>query len=151
MTTSIRSGSTAASASSAAAARTERSLACSSSAAMCLPRRPNFSTITCSGMPLRAPTSAAVIQRSGRYDAVAVSETRTRRSLIRRLEDAPDDPRKLLLDVRGHCTVAPEDVAHAEELSGGHQRPGGDLRVDRTELAALHRFAQALDVALGHL
>src|SRR6266516_981774 len=116
MTTSSASGSTPASASSVSAARTERSLTCSSSAAMCFPRSPNFSTITCSGMPLRSATSAAVIQRSGRYDA-----------------------------------VAPEDVPHAEELSGGHQRPGGHLRVDLAELAARHRLAQSLDVALGEL
>ena len=66
MTTSISPGSTPLSASSASAARTDRSLTCSSSAAMCLPRRPNFSTITCSGIPLRSATSAAVIHRSGR-------------------------------------------------------------------------------------
>jgi len=76
MTTSIDAGSVPVSSSSASAARTERSLTCSPSAAMCLPRRPNFSTITDSGMLLRAATSAAGIQRSGRYAAVAASETR---------------------------------------------------------------------------
>ena len=39
---------------------------CSSSAATCFPRRPNFSTSTDSGMPLAAAISAAGIQRSGR-------------------------------------------------------------------------------------
>ena len=76
MSTSTSPGSTPASASSASPARTERSLTCSSSAAMCLPRRPNFSTITPSGMPLAAATSAALITRSGRYEAVATTPTR---------------------------------------------------------------------------
>ncbi len=66
MTTSIVPGSTPDSASSASAARTERSLTCSSSAAMCFLRSPNFSTTTSSAIPLSAATSAAVIQRSGR-------------------------------------------------------------------------------------
>ena len=48
------------------AAATDMSLTCSSAAAMCFPRRPNFSTITSSGIPLASPTSAAVIHRSGR-------------------------------------------------------------------------------------
>ena len=59
------------------------SLTCSSSAAMCLPRSANFSTSTCSGTPLAMATSAAGIQRSGRYAAVAASETRVTRPSTR--------------------------------------------------------------------
>ncbi len=66
MTTSISAGSIAFSPSRRDAAATDMSLTCSSAAAMCLPRRPNFSTITCSGIPLAAPISAALIQVSGR-------------------------------------------------------------------------------------
>src|SRR5213592_2278743 len=51
MTTSIVFGSTPVSVSRASAARTDRSLTCSSAAAMCFPRSPNLSTITCSGIP----------------------------------------------------------------------------------------------------
>jgi len=42
------------------------SLTCSSGAAMCLPRRPNFSTTISSGIEVSSAISAAVIQRSGR-------------------------------------------------------------------------------------
>src|SRR6266550_475355 len=68
-----------------------------------------------------------------------------------RLENAADDARELLLNVLGNLAVPPEDVAHAEELAGGHQCPGGDLGVDVAELATRDRVAQALDVALGEL
>src|SRR5260221_4053064 len=141
MTTSIAAGSNSVSASSASAARTERALTCSSGAAMCLPRRPNFSTITCSGMPERPETSAAVSHRSGRYEAVASRPTRLipapapakpapalpvrlRRAYgsCLRLEDAADDPRQLVGDALGHrSAVAPEDPAHADHLADPHQ------------------------------
>ena len=48
------------------AASTDMSLTCSSGAAMCFPRNPNFWRITCSGMELASETSAALIQFSGR-------------------------------------------------------------------------------------
>ena len=51
----------------------------SSGAALCFPRSPNFSTITLSGIAGAAPISAAVIHRSGRYEAVASSPARLTR------------------------------------------------------------------------
>jgi hypothetical protein len=45
---------------------TARSDTCSSAAARCFPRTPNFSTTTLSGIPLASAISAAVITRSGR-------------------------------------------------------------------------------------
>src|SRR6266487_4476238 len=124
MTTSMSAGSKPVSSRRDCAALTERSLTCSSSAAMCLPRSPNFSITTFSGMPLRSPTSAAVIHRSGRYPAVAASDT-----LVTYLQDAANDARELLLDVHRHLAVAPEDEAHAEQLARRHERPRGDLGI----------------------
>ena len=66
MTTSMSAGSIAFWPSRRDAASTDMSLTCSSAPAMCFPRRPNFSRITCSGIPLAPAISAALIQVSGR-------------------------------------------------------------------------------------
>src|SRR5882672_8131371 len=167
MTTSISFGSTPLSVSRVSAARTERSDTCSSSAAMCLPRRPNFSTITSSGMPDRSATSAAVIHRSGRYEAVATSPTFltvcsgaggagacaywSPPSSLRLLgpEDAADEALELDRDAARHRPVPPEDPAHADHLAEPHQCVGGHLRIELRDLARLGGLPQRLDVTGG--
>src|SRR3954449_3648400 len=146
MTTSIDSGSTPDSSSSTSAACTERSLTCSSSPAMCLPRRPNLSTITASGMPLRSATSAAVMTRSGGTQR----SRRARSASLRGVQDCAHDAAELRDDVRRYLTVAPDDPAKADRLSERHQGPRGHFGVDRAELAPVDRLLKRRDVALRH-
>ena len=113
---------------------------------MCLPRTPNFSTITCSGMPDSAAISAAVIHRSGRYEAVAARPDRPHASSGLRMQ-------RMIRSSSFQTTpgiglpVAPEDPAHADQLAHAHQRVRRDLGVELGDLARLRRFAQRLDVA----
>ena len=96
------------------------------------------------GIPLASAISAAVIQRSGRYAALAATPT-----LTGGLEHAADDPLQLVQDALRHpVAVLHQEPAEADELAHAHQRPRGDLRVDVADLARLDRLAQRLDVAL---
>ena len=145
MTTSIDPGSVPVSWSSCSTALTERSLACSSAAAMCLPRSPNFSTITCSGMPdsgrdLGSGQPPLRQVRSGRGET---DESHV--GFASRM--APDDPLEFLPHAWRQRAVAPEDPAHPDHLAEPHQGVRGDLGVELADLAVLHRLAERGDVA----
>ena len=108
MTTSIDSGSTPASASSRSPARTDRSLTCSSGAAMCLPRSPNFSTSTV----LRDAGRAGEL---GRGHPAAPGGTkrsrRGRRASLRGSRTAADDALELARGrARGTLAVPPQRI-----------------------------------------
>ena len=128
--------------------RPTRSLTCSSGAAMCLPRRPNFSTITCSGMPesvrdLRSGHPPLRQVRSGRLQSDA--------SHSAGLEDAADDPLELVGDVRRHRRCRrPRGSSACRQLAEAHQRVGRHLGVDLADLAATPIASpSAVDVALA--
>src|SRR5581483_1296948 len=74
---------------------------------------------------------------------------RARRASSTRLQDGRDDPPELGDDVVRHRAVPPHDVPQAERLADRHERPRGDLRVDRAELALLDGLFQRRDVALA--
>ena len=124
------------------------SLTCSSAAAMCFPRRPNFSTITSSGMPLASPTSAAVIQRSGRYGGGARQPDASLRH--------PSTPRMIRSSSRvtafGSSFRPFQSTQRMPSSSpipiSAHAVTSGSIFAD---LAARDRLAQRLDVALGEL
>ena len=94
----------------------------------------------------RSAISAAVIHRSGRYEAVAASPTvlmRLRASRMQRMMRSSSSQ----TTAGDRLAVAPEDPAHADQLAEAHQRVRRDLGVELADLAGLRRLAQRLDVA----
>ena len=110
-------------------------------------------------MPLASPTSAAVIHRSGRYEAVAARPTRLT-SALDRADRAADDLREVGRDLRGSSSRSAQRIQRIPTsspipISAQASTSGSPFAISPSAIAwrspATYPLRQPVVVAMQHL